>query len=988
MIKCSSFVFVGLLLTTALLLSGCGGGSSSSNSNDINNDLDRPVFSPHNLSISPSYSPTGNITDTTPTFSWKAINNATEYHVGHHDSQDENTWRSYKVLAVNANCPNAEDNCVNTPTDPVFSVGGQRVWWVRAKIGGNWAEWSAPHIFTIIDNSTTIGVPEAIAPTGEITDTTPEFLWSAVSNASEYQFGHEGTARNWHQYNILKEQAGCLNNSQTCAFTPGNHTFVVGDQIEWWVRAKVNGDWGEWSTASPFIVIQQPPTTRLIPEQIAPSGDITSIRPQFSWTAVTNATEYRLGHEETNTEVNWNEYTISPANAGCQSTNQNCIYTLPVNTFNVGDNISWWVRAEVAGNLEEWSTGKNFTVLEAPVPLEIKINEVLAANTQTNLDPDFFEFSDWLELYNPSNQNIDISNYGLSDDENPLQWRFPAGTIINANSYLLVWADGEDTNENALHSNFKLSSKGEKLTLADNTGAIIDSIDFKKQNSDISSTVQNAEIVFMSPTPGAQNTTIHDSKDRSKAPGFSFDSGFFENPIVLSLTQENSAEIFYTIDGSIPNQDTTKFIQPINITETMVVRAAALEANGLLSEIISRTYFINHTSTLPVVSLTTDPNYLFDPKIGIYTDGDGTNGIPLNQCSSTFTVPKNYAHDWERPVHLEYFGTNRQSEFLLATGISISGQCSRQTEKKSFSFEMDSKFGFKSLKYKLFDQKNIDKFKDFILRTGESGFEVSDILAVAVVQDGILNIDYQAFRTAQMFVNGDYWGLYNFREKKGKDFITANYPDIDDDELDIINQGFKAKTGDTDDYFALEVLLHDLNLDLSNDADYQQIISIIDENNYIDYMALMIYSANSDWISSNQRSWKEKKAGAKWRWMLDDVDAGFHINNINLDQFSILIQSDITDVMVSLFKGLTKNSTFKQKFKTRFTALLDTTFSSANMINVIDTIIDERKDFIPLETPVWNSITTAKFNQHVQSIKDFVNARDAVVRNQLNSFIP
>lgn len=826
------------------------------------------------------------------------------------------------------------------------------------------------------------------APIGDITDTTPTFSWSATAGASEYKVGHQDHIdESWYSYYISAADANCPNIGDNCSFTPIDFVFSVGDRKSWWVKAKVNGSWANWSDAHAFTIIDDTVTIEPL-ELIAPSGLIANTTPTFSWEGVTNATEYKLGHELIDPTETWHEHVLTPAEVNCLNSNSVCTFTALNNIFHVNDNISWWVKARVGGRYGDWSDGKNFTVITPPTPGGIIINEVLAANTNTNLDPDFIEFSDWIELYNPSNHDVDMSNYGLSDDDDPLQWKFPVGTIIKANDYLLVWADSKDVQDNALHTNFKLSSKGEKVTLSDLTGVIIDSIDFKKQNSDISCSKANNDIVFMSPTPGSQNTLTHASKNRSDVPEFSFDSGFFNTPITVSLSQANSADIFYTTDGSIPDENASKFTQTINVSETMVIRAVALETNGLLSEIVSKTYFMNHSTTLPVISLTTDPDHLFDPKTGIYTAGDGSNGRPLTQCHSSFTEPRNYAQDWERPAYIEYFGANSLSEFSLTAGLSISGQCSRETEKKSFSVELDKKFGSKSLSYKLFDDKEVAKFKDFKFRTGADGFKVNDIIAAALVKNGVMDIDFQAYRPTQMFVNGNYWGLYNIREKKGSDFITSNYPDIDKDELDIINQGWEARTGDMNDYLSLRNLLHSLNLDLSNDADYQQVIAMIDEDNFIDYIALMIYSANNDWLGSNQRSWKEKKAGAKWRWMLDDVDGGFRNPSVNSNKFDDLMSPTSPDVLVSLFQGLTKNATFKQKFKARFIALLDSTFTSANMLTVIDAKIGLRRDYIPLETPIWNSVRIDWFNLHEQSLKDFANARNSIVRSQLNAFIP
>ena len=827
-------------------------------------------------------------------------------------------------------------------------------------------------------------------PSGNITETNPIFSWPATKNATQYQVGHEdpNDINSWVSHDILASEANCnATGSRYCKFQPTNNNFPIGSFRAWWVRAKVNGIWKNWSSSHTFTVVKDLVSVG-VPQTIAPTGSVNTTNPKFTWTGVVNATEYRLGYEEQTTENSWVEHTLSATDLGCQNLAQKCVFTPAINTFKNGDHIGWYVRAYSAGNLGEWSPVKTFDVGITTPTANIRINEVLAANTHTNMDPDFIEFSDWIEIYNPSNQDLNISNYGLSDDDQPLNWKFPNGTIIKAKDYLIVWADKKNMSAKALHTNFKLSSKGEKITLANSTGLVIDTIDFKKQNSDVSAANKNGAIVFMSPTPGAQNSVSHDSKKKSEVPDYSHASGFYDNAISVVLSQSNNADIYYTLDGSIPSLTSTKYTQPINIVKTSVIRAAALENGGLFSEIVSKTYFVNHVTTLPVVSMAVDPAHLFDPKTGIYTDGDGTNGAPLDDCEYNTVGPKNYTQDWERPADIEYFAANQASEFDLTAGLSIAGQCSRGHEKKPFSVELDSKYGTKTLDYKLYADKTINKFKDFKFRPGQNGYQISDALAAALVKNGNLNIDYQAYTATQMFVNGNYWGLYNIREKKGADFLISNYPNLKKKNLDIINVGDYAKVGDMNDYDALVELLYLKNYDLSANADYQELLTFFDEDSYIDYMALMIYSANYDWINSNLRCWKEKKPAKKWRWMVDDVDAGFDNDYIQLNQFSEIMNADSTAVMIDLFRSLVKNTTFKQKFKTRLIELLDTTFSTANMISVIDTIINERKDYISLETPVWSSITVDEFDYYVTTLKDFANQRNAVVRSQLDVFIP
>lgn len=113
------------------------------------------------------------------------------------------------------------------------------------------------------------------------------------------------------------------------------------------------------------------------------------------------------------------------------------------------------------------------------------INELMARNNTTATDS-AGQYEDWLELYNTSNQAIDISGYYLTDNENNLaKWQFPQGTIINANDYLIVWAD-EDQSQGKLHTNFKFSATGEQVILLNAAGELISKVAFGPQNIDVS----------------------------------------------------------------------------------------------------------------------------------------------------------------------------------------------------------------------------------------------------------------------------------------------------------------------------------------------------------------------------------------------------------------------------------------------------------------------------------------------------------------------
>ncbi len=144
----------------------------------------------------------------------------------------------------------------------------------------------------------------------------------------------------------------------------------------------------------------------------------------------------------------------------------------------------------------------------------VVINELMALNDQTIADPQG-EFDDWIELRNITDEAVDLSGCYLTDEPtNPRKWPFPAGTIIPASGYLLVWADEDGLATPGLHANFKLEKAGEKVFLIDadaNFNAVLDTISFPAQKADISygrSPFDADLFVPMQPTPGQPNASF------------------------------------------------------------------------------------------------------------------------------------------------------------------------------------------------------------------------------------------------------------------------------------------------------------------------------------------------------------------------------------------------------------------------------------------------------------------------------------------------
>ena len=258
-------VFIILVSIISLNMVSCGGRSSKNTTG--NSPIDHPQFNAARVSASPSYSPSGDTIDTSPTFSWKVINNATDYTFGHEGVNTATDWHEYTVSSSQASCDTVTQICSYTPQDFTFSVGDKNVWWIMAKVAGNWKPWSRPHVFKIVNNHSDVESPKTITPKGNITTLAPKFTWSTVSQATQYQIGFEDTypSGNWKDYILSASQAGCQNTDQNCSYIPSNTNFAVGNKKTWWVRANVNGQWAKWSKDTNFTI-----THNVVPDIVKP----------------------------------------------------------------------------------------------------------------------------------------------------------------------------------------------------------------------------------------------------------------------------------------------------------------------------------------------------------------------------------------------------------------------------------------------------------------------------------------------------------------------------------------------------------------------------------------------------------------------------------------------------------------------------------------------------------------------------------------------
>lgn len=619
---------------------------------------------------------------------------------------------------------------------------------------------------------------------------------------------------------------------------------------------------------------------------------------------------------------------------------------------------------------------------------KIYINEFMASNSNTILSPDFEEYADWLEIYNAENTTIDISGFYLTDDfAEPQKWQIPSDSKISQGWSILFWADGKDEGR---HTNFNFSKSGEEIGLFTNDGKLIDSIRYTEQINDISfgryPDGNENWFFFDQPTPGTSNKNPGFS-GIVQNPEFSLNGGFYRGVLSIELIKDNPIEtIRYTLDGSLPNLQSSIYSSAILLDSTTVIRAQSFREGYLPGKVITHTYFIDETTTLPVVSVATDPANLWDDEIGIYVEG--TNGIP-GFCSSE---PRNWNQPWERPVSLEMYEASGNLGFKIDAGMQIGGGCTRKYPQKTLAIYVRSEYGVSKINYRIFDDKQIDSFNNIILRnSGQDWWRAMfrDGMMQTLVKDR-MDIDWQAYKPAILFLNGEYWGIHAIREKHNEHYLESNYG-IDPDKIDILSRNATVKQGSAKLYKDMIDFIE--THDMAITEHYNWVRTQMDINEYLNYTIAEIYFANIDWPGGNIKYWRQHGENNKWRWILFDTDLGFGAHSRGQYDSNTIANAIATTATyyanppwsTLLLRKLLENTEFKNQFIQRFASHLNITFNPQRVLNIIDSLKTNIEAEIPRHIQKWEKSTSFNdgWNYHVGVMREFASQRPGYVIDHL-----
>lgn len=669
------------------------------------------------------------------------------------------------------------------------------------------------------------------------------------------------------------------------------------------------------------------------------------------------------------------------------------------------------------------------------------INEALSSNGHALADEDG-DHSDWIELRNTGLDTLDLTDFGLSDNPAlPFKWRFP-GIIMAPNSYLLVWASGKDRRQPGapLHTNFSISAAGEALILTRPDGHRLDSLPPVTSRVNVSfgrgPDWKGGLRFFEEPTPGTDNTTQAFlgilEEPRLELTALGPDAGFR----LVCSHPDSVAVIRFRLDGGVPREAGEEYLDTLHLSELppsrlmhiptnpweahtggfgwhppegefpagLVVRARAYRPDFIPSLPVTVTH-LDLEGDLPVLLLSVDSLDFFGDSAGIYVPGRLFHELGWD-WTNPYGGHANYFQDgpaWERPAHLDIRmpGGARHQQHI---GVRIHGGGTRALPQKSLRIYARGGYGLDHIPMDFF-QDGRNQHRRLILRnSGQDAVFRTTMLRDAVIHQILspLRLETQASRPSLVFLNGEFWGIHNIRERYDDDYLLLAYG-IPTQDLDILENNLVPESGD---YLHYHDLIQFLQAhDPAEDSVYAELCRRLDPDNYMDAQIAQIYSANYDWPGNNVIYWRKRTDqfipdapyghDGRWRWMIKDTDMGFGLWDGEGYAFNMLEQATEEDGpdwpnpswSTFLFRKTLRHPGFRDAFITRFCDLLNTAFHPHRAQLLLNRYAERIEPHMPLHLRRWQRPDSMEaWRSNLEIMRDFALKRPIFQRQHLREF--
>ena len=599
-------------------------------------------------------------------------------------------------------------------------------------------------------------------------------------------------------------------------------------------------------------------------------------------------------------------------------------------------------------------------------PNSVYISEVLAVSAPKS------EGTDWIEIVNCSAYTMDLAGWSITDDPFEPRKFMLDGYTLSAGGFGVVNCDKDSRSSSTAH--FSISGGGKTLYLVNADGAFADVFATGMTTLGVTSgradrTQTGERCFFSSATRGSRNGTplegiVHE-------PVFSSADLYFEGSAKAEISCSTAgASIRYTTDGSVPTASSRLYEGPIEIGSNTVVKARAFLDGFAASPVAAHTYLIDESFTMPVVSLS----------------------LSSSDFSSMYTASMNefggVRHGPQVSCFMEYYVDGKLA-VSTGAGVRVSGASTSLHSQKSLGLYFRAGYGRSSLDFPLFDGCDVTSFRSIVLRN--SGQDASyarlrDSYMSALCQG--MNMDVAYFRPVIVFINGNYYGIYDMKENMNEDYVAAHHG-VERSTVNIIKRNGKELAGSSTDWYNLRSFLTSNNF--ANTANYERLKEKVDVVAVMDYLIARTYFYDQDIF--NQKYWRTTDYQLKWRPVFYDSDYALFNNSSSMNilpaYFSVngvaAAHGSITHL--DMYVACKQNQEWRDEFITRYIYYTKYVFNAENALRVFDELVETYRPEMRRHIQRWHMPSSMSSWEHeVSALRNCIERRPDYALRNLKSY--
>lgn len=584
---------------------------------------------------------------------------------------------------------------------------------------------------------------------------------------------------------------------------------------------------------------------------------------------------------------------------------------------------------------------------------------------------------DWVELYNGSGETITLTNWHISDDKNDFFVFDLSGITIPAGGYAVIPCSSSILDAAPNVAPFSISPAGETIYLTDGNGYVIDAFFTGTNKLGVTSgrlMGKPERVYFETATKGAKNPdTCYLSY--AAAPSLSDTTMYHGSEFTLSISKTNiDGTIRYTLDGSKPTESSNEYTAAITVSENTVVRAAVFVDGMLPSDTVTMTYIFDEPHSIPVVTI----------------------AMEKGDFSEMYAVSKPFVPVVERECYMQFFETDGTLGVQSAAGVRVSGASTRAYPQKSLGIYFRSGYGRNEITYPFFGEDYYTTFYSLVLRNAGQDYgkaRIRDSFASKAMIG--LNLDTSESRFVAVYINGEYWGLYDLKENMNEDFLATHYG-VDPDTANIVKRNTMELAGSNEDFLRVRAFAAHFDEFGGNsyvipmtDERYEQFKEWVDVENIMDYLIARTYLSDFDMF--NQKYWRTTDYAVKWRAIFFDSDFAMSSSsgNVLYHYFNVkgVPSANGSLSQMDIFCGLNSNDTWRHDFIVRYIYVMKYHLNAERLTALLDEMTTVMSTEMDRHIARWGKPgTRASWEAEIASLRQMLVDRPEIAASQLRYY--